>query len=315
MKAQAERRAGFTIVELLIVIVVIAILAAITVVAYRGITDRAIDSTLKQDISSANKQVEIYRATNGSLPQSNNCPSPGQDEVCLEGSEGTTFTYVTNGTTPPTSYQILATNSDRSAVSYDGSPAESSYGGRFVTLTNLVQNGDFSSGSTSWTGSSYCNGATQCIYNGENLTIIADPSGASRVMQYISTSYSDQDKIFYSARARKDSGSNFTMEAHRTSGGYSTMILTGSVFDSAPTGQLVRYSAVRTYHTSQGATTGFRAGSSGAGRTFQATVDDVVVVNLTSTFGAGNEPSAVEMEDILSQFENGYFSGTVNATY
>jgi prepilin-type N-terminal cleavage/methylation domain-containing protein len=34
-------RQGFTIVELLIVVIVIAILAAITIVAYNGITNRA----------------------------------------------------------------------------------------------------------------------------------------------------------------------------------------------------------------------------------------------------------------------------------
>ena len=37
---------GFTIVELLIVIVVIAILAAITIVAYTGIQNRAYDTAV-----------------------------------------------------------------------------------------------------------------------------------------------------------------------------------------------------------------------------------------------------------------------------
>ena len=42
-KTQRNLR-GFTIVELLIVIVIIAILAAITIVAYNGIQQRARDS-------------------------------------------------------------------------------------------------------------------------------------------------------------------------------------------------------------------------------------------------------------------------------
>lgn len=59
---------GFTIVELLIVIVIIAILAAITIVAYNGIQQRARYSTMQQDISSINKAILLYYADNGSYP-------------------------------------------------------------------------------------------------------------------------------------------------------------------------------------------------------------------------------------------------------
>ena len=45
-----KRSSAFTIVELLIVIVVIAILAAITIMAYNGIQSRARDSQRAQDI-------------------------------------------------------------------------------------------------------------------------------------------------------------------------------------------------------------------------------------------------------------------------
>jgi prepilin-type N-terminal cleavage/methylation domain-containing protein len=58
---------GFTIVELLVVIVVIAILAAITVVAYNGIQVRARDSQRLQDIKSIEKALRIYLVQNGSF--------------------------------------------------------------------------------------------------------------------------------------------------------------------------------------------------------------------------------------------------------
>ena len=41
MKQWVSKKSGFTIVELLIVVVVIAILAAISIVAYAGIQNRA----------------------------------------------------------------------------------------------------------------------------------------------------------------------------------------------------------------------------------------------------------------------------------
>ncbi len=54
-------RRGFTIVELLIVIVVIAILAAITIVAFNGVQNRAKDSNAQSTLSSLIKKVEAYR--------------------------------------------------------------------------------------------------------------------------------------------------------------------------------------------------------------------------------------------------------------
>ncbi len=43
----AQKQKGFTIVELLIVVVVIAILASLTILSYNGIVSRASDSTVK----------------------------------------------------------------------------------------------------------------------------------------------------------------------------------------------------------------------------------------------------------------------------
>lgn len=54
-----DRRQGFTIVELLIVVVVIAILAAISIVAYTGIQDRANDSVVQNDLANIAKQLQL----------------------------------------------------------------------------------------------------------------------------------------------------------------------------------------------------------------------------------------------------------------
>lgn len=49
--------AGFTIVELLIVVVVIAILASITVVAYSGVQNSAHDSAVQSDLRQLAQKV------------------------------------------------------------------------------------------------------------------------------------------------------------------------------------------------------------------------------------------------------------------
>lgn len=61
MTKQTKQR-GFTIVELLIVVVIIAILAAITIVAYNGIQNRANASTSKANSIAIQKVTEVYNA-------------------------------------------------------------------------------------------------------------------------------------------------------------------------------------------------------------------------------------------------------------
>lgn len=61
---------GFTIVELLIVILVIGILAAITLAAFNGVQRKARDSDRKTDISAIKKALELYYVDNGTYPSS-----------------------------------------------------------------------------------------------------------------------------------------------------------------------------------------------------------------------------------------------------
>lgn len=60
---------GFTIVELLIVVVVIAILAAITIVAFNGVQARARDARRGADTASIKKALMLYDNTYGGVPQ------------------------------------------------------------------------------------------------------------------------------------------------------------------------------------------------------------------------------------------------------
>ena len=59
---------GFTLVELIIVIVVIGILAAIILVAYSGITAQANDTKYKSNAESVRKVAETINADKGYYP-------------------------------------------------------------------------------------------------------------------------------------------------------------------------------------------------------------------------------------------------------
>lgn len=109
--ASTKTTKGFTIVELLIVIVVIAILAAITIVSYNGIQRRAVDSTLQSELKTAVTQIKLYQATNGSYPASASLVNNGQG---LKVSDSNTLTY----THPSGGYCVQVSTTRAGGISY-----------------------------------------------------------------------------------------------------------------------------------------------------------------------------------------------------
>ena len=70
IKANLRSEKGFTIVELLIVIVVIGILAAITIVSFNGVTAKANTTSAQAATSAVLKKAEAYNAEKGNYPLS-----------------------------------------------------------------------------------------------------------------------------------------------------------------------------------------------------------------------------------------------------
>lgn len=101
-----EGKRGFTIVELLIVVVIIAILAAITIVAYNGLQQRARASAASSALVQAKKKLELYNVDNGTYPTTANLAAAG-----ITSPNDTTYQYTSDGT----AYCLTATNA---TVSY-----------------------------------------------------------------------------------------------------------------------------------------------------------------------------------------------------
>jgi fimbrial protein pilin len=60
---------GFTLVELLIVIVIIAILTVVSLVAYNGLQNQAKTSAAKSTVDSVAKKAELYNTEEGKYPE------------------------------------------------------------------------------------------------------------------------------------------------------------------------------------------------------------------------------------------------------
>ena len=155
MQWAKQKQSGFTIVELLIVIVVIAILAAITIVAYNGIQNRAKQSAAQQAVSQANKKILAYAALNNDEYPPSLSAAGVTDETGLE--------YSYNNSSSPRTYGVTATNGNFSyyVSNVTSTPTSGGYQGHSqngnVAVTNFITNPSFETSMNNW---SLANGAT-----------------------------------------------------------------------------------------------------------------------------------------------------------
>jgi prepilin-type N-terminal cleavage/methylation domain-containing protein len=138
----SKQTGGFTIVELLIVIVVIAILAAITIVAYNGIQQRGRASAVSSALSQANKKLAVYLLDNSAYP-------PDLAAAGVNASGDTTYQYSVNNSANPATYCVTATNGTVSYMSSSTTTTPTSgacpgHGvGGVAAITNMTTNPSF----------------------------------------------------------------------------------------------------------------------------------------------------------------------------
>lgn len=111
MKIASLRNSGFTIIELIVCVVIIVILVAISVVAYAGISNKAVHSSLQSDLTLAADKLKLYHVDHGSYPtglDGSNCPVPADSDFCLKVTEGNILTYTS--ISPYDTFTLEATN-------------------------------------------------------------------------------------------------------------------------------------------------------------------------------------------------------------
>lgn len=132
-----QKQLGFTIVELLIVIVIIAILAAITIVAYNGIQARAYDSRTEQGARQFIKAVKLWSIDHGNTLGGNS----GATTAISNGICGTGYGsgFVASGIYTCTTEDMLVANGGLPAgfvtkLPYNPYYGSASAGGRYSMM-------------------------------------------------------------------------------------------------------------------------------------------------------------------------------------
>jgi prepilin-type N-terminal cleavage/methylation domain-containing protein len=100
MMKHSNKQAGFTIVELLIVIVVIGILAALTVVAYSGVQNRANTTKINADLALFSKAIQAARFNSGESALRYITSSTATAGNCMSKPAGTDLATLDKATDP-----------------------------------------------------------------------------------------------------------------------------------------------------------------------------------------------------------------------
>ncbi len=182
---RGQKKTGFTIVELLIVVVVIAILAAITIVAFNGIQNRANVSAAQTNANQTIKKILAYALENNdSYPTS-------LSTIGINNTGNVSYEYSYSNTVPRTACVTATVQS----ISYFGSnsstqPAAGGCDGHAINgvpaITNYATNPHAVSGGGAWTNQTPSSGtvsyqATGAQDGGSAYRVITTVAGQIRI--------------------------------------------------------------------------------------------------------------------------------------
>lgn len=294
---------GFTLVELLAVIVILAIILAIAVPTISSLINNARKSSFengtKMVLKSMKNDYDGKMATSSTFadtfilyennvktvfPSSNNLDFTisATDGGIVRHSDGTVTLALYDGYSCVTKTRNA---SELVTIVTDKATCISNiyYKQTTAPFANLITNGDFSSGGSGWFSQysdlTVTNGIAQITHNGVVGTI--------RLVQ--NNILNLTDKYYFKEYVRTDYFGNFASMNIRYTGSFP--LLTSNAWSY----RSMIGKSINTALSLEFSMPTFITGVS------NVQIDDVIVVNLTTTYGSGNEPSLSQMDDNVNK--------------
>ncbi len=166
---------AFTIVELLVVIVVIGVLAAITIVSYTGISQKATVASFQSDLNNASRLLKMDQVINGGYPAST---SQLNNNKGLVASNGATFaSYEYNNTVIPQTFCLtLKKDTTYYRITNDSIPTSGACMGLYATGGTITDSGGYRINTFTTSGTFTVNSG---ISNVEVLVVAGGGGGAA----------------------------------------------------------------------------------------------------------------------------------------
>lgn len=288
---QNTPKTGFTIVELLVVIVIIGILAAITIVAYRGIVERAIAAAVQSDVANAGQKVQLEQVLNIQYP-------PSLSSISDLRTDGETkYKYTYDNTSVPKKFCL---SGYRNNIIYSISEDRPTTKG--ACMTNMLIDSDFTMGDEEW----------EPVYstlttNNNTLTNVANGTmNYAQARQYIPTNVGH--KYYIRAKLRVLNSSSQKIFCLVDTNGNQTAFQTlnptantwyessGIVTINDSTYTLLKF----THLYADEATANNKS----------MEIQYAMAIDLTDAFGVGNEPTKEKIDEALANVNNKWFENT-----
>lgn|GEM_PF-5491911 len=229
--------------------------------------------------------------TNSAFPASLALANGGRGIVSSQSLDSTI--YIPDNTSNPNNFCLqYRKGANYYAVDSTTQPAKG------VCLQNLIVNGDFSNGTTGWTPS-----ATTLVASNNECYFTAAAQYGGPIQFIANYSNYKSHNLYYAVFAKVDSSSVYFV----LNDGLGQSIVNASTF-----GSYARLSGIWNVN-SNGTILYTKLQDSRSSAWTTNYVKYWVVFDLTSAFGAGNEPTKATMDTIMSGYTNSWFNITAKA--